>query len=59
MNAVQEYVYDNLHTRNIILKARQLGMSTFAILLMVDQRCADGERDNYWQRNYRLPDAAY
>jgi hypothetical protein len=37
MNSVQEYVYDNLHTRNLILKARQLGMSTFAVLYLLDE----------------------
>lgn len=37
LNSVQDDVLDNLHTRNIILKARQLGMSTFAILYIVDE----------------------
>lgn len=37
LNAVQEYVLDNLHTRNLILKARQLGMSTFAVLFILDE----------------------
>ena len=37
LNSVQEYVLDNLHTRNLILKARQLGMSTFAVLHMLDE----------------------
>lgn len=37
LNAVQSYVIDNLHTRNVILKARQLGMSTFAVLYILDQ----------------------
>ena len=36
MNPVQEYVLDNIHNRNLILKARQLGMSTFAVLLHMD-----------------------
>jgi len=36
MNRVQEDVLDNLHNRNLILKARQLGMSTFAILYLLD-----------------------
>lgn len=36
LNSVQEEVLDNLHTRNLVLKARQLGMSTFAVLYMVD-----------------------
>ncbi len=37
LNKVQEDVLDNLHNRNIILKARQLGMSTFAVLYLLDQ----------------------
>lgn len=36
LNPVQEDVFDNLHTRNIILKARQLGMSTFSVLYLLD-----------------------
>ena len=37
LNPIQQQVLDNLHTRNIILKARQLGMSTFSVLYMLDQ----------------------
>ena len=37
LNTVQADVLANLHTRNLILKARQLGMSTFAVLYLVDQ----------------------
>lgn len=37
LNSVQLDVLDNLHTRNLILKARQLGMSTFAVLYLLDQ----------------------
>lgn len=37
LNYVQEDVLDNLHNRNLILKARQLGMSTFAVLYMLDE----------------------
>lgn len=37
LNEVQENVLDNLHSRNIVLKARQLGMSTFAVLYLLDQ----------------------
>jgi hypothetical protein len=37
LNPVQENVLDNMHTRNLILKARQLGMSTFAVLFLLDQ----------------------
>ena len=36
MNEVQEEVFNNLHTRNLVLKARQLGMSTFAVLYLMD-----------------------
>lgn len=37
MNAIQEQVFKSLHNRNLILKARQLGMSTFAIIFLLDQ----------------------
>lgn len=37
LNPVQEDVLDNIHSRNIVLKARQLGMSTFAVLLLLDE----------------------
>lgn len=37
LNSVQLHVLENLHTRNLILKARQLGMSTFAVLYLMDQ----------------------
>lgn len=33
---MQSDVLDNLHNRNLILKARQLGMSTFAVLYLLD-----------------------
>jgi hypothetical protein len=36
LNAVQRDVLEHLHTRNLILKARQLGMSTFAVLYLLD-----------------------
>lgn len=36
LNSVQQNVLENLHTRNLILKARQLGMSTFAVLYLLD-----------------------
>jgi len=36
LNSVQENVLDNLHNRNLILKARQLGMSTFSVLYLLD-----------------------
>lgn len=35
--AIQEKLLDNLHNRNLILKARQLGFSTFAVLLLLDE----------------------
>ncbi len=37
LNKVQENVLDNIHNRNLILKARQLGMSTFAVLMLMDE----------------------
>ena len=37
LNHVQEDVLDNIHNRNLILKARQLGMSTFAVLMLLDE----------------------
>ena len=37
MNAVQRDVFNNMHNRNLILKARQLGMSTFAVLYIIDE----------------------
>lgn len=36
LNCVQEHVLDNMHNRNLILKCRQLGMSTFAVLYLMD-----------------------
>ncbi|HUU87123.1 MAG TPA: hypothetical protein VMX17_05145 [Candidatus Glassbacteria bacterium] len=37
LNEVQQNVLENLHTRNLILKARQLGMSTFSVLYLLDE----------------------
>lgn len=37
MNPVQEDVLDSIHSRNLILKARQLGMSTFSVLYLIDE----------------------
>jgi hypothetical protein len=36
MNGVQKQTFEGLHSRNLILKARQLGLSTFAILYLLD-----------------------
>lgn len=36
MNAVQESFFDSMHYRNIILKARQLGFTTFIDLYILD-----------------------
>jgi len=36
LNNVQNSVLDGLHNRNVILKARQLGMSTFSVILLLD-----------------------
>lgn len=38
LNVVQRFLLKHLHPRNIILKARQLGMSTFIAVLFLD-RC--------------------
>lgn len=37
LNPVQEDVLDHIHNRNLILKARQLGMSTFSVLMLLDR----------------------
>jgi len=37
LNPIQAQVLDGLHNRNLILKARQVGMSTFSILYMLDE----------------------
>ena len=37
LNSVQQNVLKNLHKRNLILKARQLGMSTFSVLFILDE----------------------
>ena len=37
LNPVQETVLDGMHNRTIILKARQLGMSTFSVLYILDE----------------------
>lgn len=37
LNSVQDSVLKGLHTRNLILKARQLGMSTFAVIYLLDE----------------------
>jgi hypothetical protein len=37
LNDVQQSVLNNIHTRNLILKARQLGMSTFSVLYLLDE----------------------
>jgi len=36
MNWAQEELFQDLHTRNVILKARQIGFSTFIQILMLD-----------------------
>jgi len=36
-NSVQERVYESMHNRNLILKARQLGMSTFSVIYLLDE----------------------
>jgi len=37
LNPIQSEVLKNLHTRNLILKARQLGLSTFAVIYYLDE----------------------
>lgn len=37
LNHIQQNVLDNLHTRNLILKCRQVGMSTFSVLYLLDE----------------------
>lgn len=37
LNDVQSQVLENIHSRNLILKARQLGMSTFSVLYLLDE----------------------
>lgn len=37
LNYIQQHVYDNLHSRNLILKSRQVGMSTWAVLYLMDR----------------------
>jgi len=37
LNPVQSEVLKGLHNRNLILKARQLGMSSFSVLYMLDE----------------------
>ena len=37
MNPTQEYLHDNLHYWNLIVKARQLGVTTFFTILYFDQ----------------------
>lgn len=37
LNHVQKEVLKNLHNRNLCLKARQLGLSTFSVLYMLDE----------------------
>lgn len=37
MNAVQRQLFENLHFRNIVLKARQIGSSTFCTILFLDE----------------------
>ena len=37
MNSLQYFLYREMHTRNLILKARQLGFSTFVQIFILDQ----------------------
>lgn len=37
LNSIQTDVLQNIHSRNLILKARQLGMSTFSVIYLLDE----------------------
>jgi len=37
MNEVQNELFDNMHYRNVVLKARQFGITTFACILFLDR----------------------
>jgi len=37
MNRVQQDLFDNLHYRNVVLKARQFGISTFSCIFALDK----------------------
>ncbi len=37
LNYIQENFIDNIHNRNLVLKARQTGMSTMAVLMIMDE----------------------
>jgi hypothetical protein len=37
LNAIQTEVMENLHSRNLILKARQVGLSTFSVIYLLDE----------------------
>ena len=58
LNPVQKEVLENLHTRNIILKARQLGMSTFSVLYLLDE-CIFNENLSCGIVSYSLEHAQY
>lgn len=58
LNPSQEYVLEHMHTRNLILKARQLGMSTFSVLYLLDQ-CIFNENLSAGIVSYSLEHAQY
>lgn len=58
MNAVQEHFYDNMHTRNIVLKARQIGFSTMGILYATDDLIFE-ENQNSGVVSYSLEHAQH
>lgn len=67
MNWAQQQFFENLHTNNIILKARQLGFSTFINLLQLDTALfvpntacgviahTDDAAKELFQRNIKFP----
>lgn len=55
-NGPQKQLLENLHFKNLILKARQLGFSTFVQILMLDQ-CLWVPGTHVGMVAHRLPDA--
>ena len=45
MNDAQKMLYENMHWRNVVLKARQLGFTTFIDIFILD-RCLFTTKDN-------------
>ena len=58
LNAVQKSVVETIHKRNLILKARQLGMSTLAVLYLLDE-CLFNKNMSAGIVSYSLEHAQY